>query len=363
MNELTLHPNVYRTGAGTGLVSLLERAWVRNVRPGDGTMYIVSGFANYNGGVRFYDTFRQHIDAGGRVVAVLGGSTSQRLSSKQVVQELLGAGVEIHLVNRKRLMHAKGYGHRSPAGQSLVVTSGNFTGPGMSQNVELAVLLDNPTTAAMNFSWDDMMDGILRQTWDIHRPDLGDLTAPAWQLLYDESAAGIVLDETDEVTMIVRLGHADTARIMANPGTNAAKGSQYFWLSKDAFGFFPPLTILNRRGYKATYSTMINMEFVDLARTAEVRVTFESGNNLDFRLGTGPLRSTKLVGDGDLAAITRRGERSYQLRLYRRGTPIFGLLAPYAVNFIGHQGKQYGYLANADFDALIGLRPRPAVVH
>ena len=93
MNELTLHPNVYSTGASSGLIALLEKMWVRETRPGDGTFYIVSGFANYNGGVRFFDTFRRHIDNGGRVVALLGGSTSQRLTSRQVVEELLNSGV------------------------------------------------------------------------------------------------------------------------------------------------------------------------------------------------------------------------------------------------------------------------------
>lgn len=49
MNELTVHPNVYATGASKGLVSLLERVWLREHRTGEGTLYIVSGFANYSG--------------------------------------------------------------------------------------------------------------------------------------------------------------------------------------------------------------------------------------------------------------------------------------------------------------------------
>ena len=104
--------------------------------------------------MRFFDTFRRHIDDGGRVVALFGGSTSQRLSSKQVVRELLNAGVEVHLINRKRLMHAKSYGVQSDDRQTLIVTSGNFTGPGMSQNVELSLLLDSDSTNALGFSWD-----------------------------------------------------------------------------------------------------------------------------------------------------------------------------------------------------------------
>ena len=154
--------------------------------------------------------------------------------------------------------------------------------------------------------------------------------------------------------MVLRLSHADTARIMADPGTNAAKGSQYFWLSKDSFGFLPPLTILNRRGYKTTYSCDVQMEFLDLGKTSQVRVTFEAENNLDFRLGTGPLRYTKLATAGDLAAITRVAEDRYQLRLYAEGTPLYNALLPHAVTMIGHQGKRYGYLANAEFDRILG---------
>lgn len=354
MNELTLHPNVYHTGTSKGLITLLERMWVRGHTPGDGTLYIVSGFANYNGGVRFYDTFRRHIDNGGKIVAVLGGSTSSRLSSKQVVAELLEAGVDVNIVNRKRLMHAKSYGRSSDDGSMIVVTSGNFTGPGMSQNVEMAVLLDQPTIAAMKFSWQEMVDGMLSQKWDYYKPTLGDVTSPAWKLLYDEQAAGVKLDDTDEVTLIMSLSHADTARIMADPGTNAGKGSQYFWLSKDSFDFLPPLTILNRRGYKTTYSCLVDMNFVDLGEHREVRLTFEAENNLDFRLGTGPLRYTKLAERGDIAAITRISESKYELRLFRAGSALFAALNPHAVNFVGHQGKQYGYIPNSQFYTLIG---------
>ena len=86
MLNYTIHPEVYHTnGNYKGLVNMLEDVWVRNHTPGEGSMYLISGFSNYNGGVRFYDTFKNHIDAGGSVTAVLGGKTSQRLSSKQVV--------------------------------------------------------------------------------------------------------------------------------------------------------------------------------------------------------------------------------------------------------------------------------------
>jgi len=74
MNELTVHPNVYSTGRSKGLVPLLEHVWLREQRVGEGTFYVVSGFANYNGGVRFYPVFRRHVERGGKVVAMFAGS-------------------------------------------------------------------------------------------------------------------------------------------------------------------------------------------------------------------------------------------------------------------------------------------------
>lgn len=362
MNELTLHPNVYSTGPSKGLVPLLERVWVRDHEPGDGQFYLLSGFANYNGGVRFYEVFKEHIAKGGKVNAFFGGSTKQRLTSKQVVSQLLDIGVNVHIINRKRLMHAKSYGSRGGQGEYVVVTSGNFTGPGMTQNVEMALLLDRATSKSIGFSWDAMTKSMLEQKWDIHTPTLITPTAPAWQLLYDEEAGDLVLDETDEVTMLLRLGHPDTARIMADPGTDAGKGSQYFWLSKDSFGFFPPLTIRNERGAKATFSTLIQMHYLDLMRVEESRVTFEAENNLDFRLGTGPLRYTKLAKEGDLAAITRFGEQKYELRIFPAGSTHYAELSSYAVNFIGHRGKMYGFLANSEFQEIIGARVGKALL-
>ena len=353
MDELTLHPHVYATGRSTGLLPMLERIWVREHTSGDGTLYIVSGFANYNGGIRFFPVFRRHISAGGRIVAIFGGSSRQRLTSRQVVKELLKCGTEVHIINRRRLMHAKSYGSASPRGQMLVVTSGNFTGPGMSQNVEMSVLLDRPSTSALGFSWEGMVDGIFNQRWEFYRPRLDNLDAPAWHLLYDEHAANITLDETDEVTLVLRLGHADTARIMAAPGTNASKGTQYFWLSKDCYDFFPPLTIPNRRGYKATYSCEVNMHYMDLNEEHNSRVTFEAENNLDFRLGTGPLRYTRTAQEGNIAAITRVGDRHYELRLYTQSNQQYVKLSPYAIHFIGSRGKRYGFLPNETLYSVI----------
>ena len=54
MSEFALHPNVYATGDVPGLLRMLEHVWIRDHDLGSGTLYIVSGFGNYNGGVRFF---------------------------------------------------------------------------------------------------------------------------------------------------------------------------------------------------------------------------------------------------------------------------------------------------------------------
>lgn len=349
MNEITIHPNVYATGPSKNLVTLLEKLWVRESSMGDGVFYIVSGFANYNGGVRFFDVFKQHIQNGGHIVAIFAGSTVTHLSSRQVVQELLECGVEVRIVNRKRLLHAKCYGCHDSNGDRVIVTSGNFTGPGMSQNVEMSVSLDADTTSTMNFSWEIMLKNLLAQKWDFYVPTLDDLESPAWKLLYDEQAGDIILDDSDKQTMILTLSHSDTARIQASPGTNASKGTQYFWLSKDCYSFFPPLTIRNSRGDKATYSCVVDIDFKDLNKTEECRVTFEAENNLDFRLGTSPLRATNTASEGDLVAITRVSDKKYELRIFRNGTQSFRVFIPYAIHFIGHRGKKYGFMPNSIF--------------
>lgn len=358
MNELAVHPNVYATGASMGLVPILEKIWLREHNLGDGTIYIVSGFANYNGGVRFFPAFRRHIENGGRVVAIFGGSPRQRLTSRQIVHELLKCGADVHVVNRKRLMHVKSYGSKTSTGEMLVVSSGNFTGPGMAQNVEMSLMLDRATTQSLGFSWEDFICGMLSQDWEFYQPQLDNTTAPVWKLLYDEQEADIVLDETNEVTLVVRLGHADTVRINAAPRTNAAKGTQYFWLSRDCYDFFPALTIPNKRGWKKTYSCLVDLYFVDLGESHEVRVTFEAENNLDFRLGTGPLRHTKLAQPGNFAAISRVHESRYELRIFKNDSRVGRTLAKHAINFVGHEGKRYGFMSNREFEGVLGNRIR-----
>lgn len=52
--EFLLQPGVYRTGDASTLLKLLDNMWIKDHSVGAGTLYIISGFANYNGGVRFY---------------------------------------------------------------------------------------------------------------------------------------------------------------------------------------------------------------------------------------------------------------------------------------------------------------------
>lgn len=115
------------------------------------------------------------------------------------------------------------------------------------------------------------------------------------------------------------------------------------------------MTIRNKRGLKGTLSTKISLEYVDLAVTREERVTFEAENNLDFRLGTGALRYTKVAEEGDLACITRLSDTKFQLRFVRSADPKFATLDKLAVSFVGHQGKRYGFVPNDEFGTLMGI--------
>jgi hypothetical protein len=330
--------------------------WLKEHVSGDGTIYIVSGFANYNGGVRFYPSFSEHTRNGGEIVAFIGGSTSQRLSSQQVVEALLSCDANVYVVNRKRLLHAKCYGISDSCGDELVVTSGNFTGPGMSQNAEAAIGIDPQYTQTLGFRWADFFKSLFSQSWDIYRLEKSDITSktnPGWALLYDEVHETPALEENRKVSMVVLLSHADTVRIQANPGDKAGLGTQYFWLSKGTFDFFPALTEKNKRGIKNTYSCLINMNYVDIVKKEKARVTFEADNNLDFRLGTGAYRYTRAADERDLALITRRSEYNYEIRIIRKGASNYGDFLSYAVTYIGGQGKKFGYISNSDADALL----------
>ncbi len=339
---------------------MLERVWFDDHVPGSGTLFLMSCFSNYNGGVRFYAAFKRHVEAGGKIKVFLGGSASRRLSSRQVVRQLLEAGADVYLINRKELMHAKCYGTSGKNGDSVVVSSGNFTGPGMSQNVEISVFLDRNATAEAGFSWSDLARSVDGQQWDVRRPRLADEAGSAWELLYDEDSRSSKKDEigeTYDVTMVIRLGHADTVRITAERGTKQGRGTQYFWLSKDGYGFFPPLMTRNKRGVKATFSTMISLAYVDLGKTRKERVTFEAENNQDFRLGTSLLKHTGIAKEGDIATLSRVGERRYELRLFSASHKLYSELSAYCIDPIGHKGKRFGYIPNPGFEAILGQRP------
>lgn len=348
--EFMLQPGVYSTGTSNSLLGMLDHMWIKNHSVGEGAFYIISGFANYNGGVRFYPTFLNHTRKGGRVIAIIGGNASQRLSSLQAAEALLNCGAELYIANRKRLVHAKCYGAVDERGEELIVTSGNFTGPGMSQNVEAAVRLEQEKTAEMGFSWNGLINGIFSQGWDIYRLEHSDIHSkrnPGWSLLYDEVHDTVKLDDSQLVSMVVLLGHSDTARIQASAGSSAVKGTQYFWLSTASFDFFPALTEKNKRGIKNTYSCSISLNYIDLGVTRPARVTFEADNNVDFRLGTGAYLRTKIADENDLAIITRRSEYDYEIRIINQSNPNYAKLLSYATQYVGNKGKRLGYIDNA----------------
>lgn len=362
-DQFLLQPNLYRTGDAEDLFGVLDGLWGegRNRDPQDGAYYLVSGFATHNGGVRFFERFRHHVDGGGTVHAVFGGSLSSNMTSRQFVDALMECGVSVHIISRRYMMHSKLYGKRSTTGdERLVVTSGNFSAPGLRRNIESLVSLSGPSTAGLGFDWTSLMDGLLSDTAEVFTASGAADDDPRWALLYDEETRGrrraAAEDQDSDVleSLIVTLSHADTVRVSATPGTEAAKGSQYFWLSKDCFDFFPALTIRNTRGTKATYSTMVDVSFLDVGREESVRVTFEAENNLDFRLGTGPLRGTRVAKQGDIAVLSRRDERRYELKIVAGGTPAFFALSAHALIRVGAQDKRYGYASNVEVDKILG---------
>ncbi len=356
--EFVLQPGFYSSkqssrDKSSTLLDLLRKMWNVNtaLMQEAGTIFILSGFSNFNGGVPFYDFIEGYVALGGRCEVILGGSASQKLSSKQVVRKLLQIGCQVSVINRNAILHAKCYGYETDSSIGLIVSSGNFTSRGISQNVEASLSMLE-TEVPQHFSWRELFDAIYAQPIDLYRASLNE-TEPVWALLFDEDR-NRAEDANDTLsTMILTLGHSDTVRIMARPNTNQSKGTQYFWLPNDALDFFPPLNLRNNRGRKAAYQTTVSVHYIDLNSTRQERVTFEAENNRDFRLGTSQLRNTRLADNGDLAAITRTENNQYEIRLYRNGTELYNRLEPYAVNFIGHRGKKYGYIPNALFSSLI----------
>lgn len=350
--EFLLQPEICKTSSGPTLMSLLEKIWIKDLKSkrlmGKGTFYILSGFSNFNGGVRFYNCIEKHIADGGRCEVILGGSTSQNMSSQQVVKKLLEIGCKVGVVNRKAIFHAKCYGYQTDGYKTLIVSSGNFTSCGLTQNIEASLLLENEDFN-MDFDWNHVMNQIRKQKIDYYEASLNEQNL-VWKLLYDEFRGKTIEDKQSLFqTLIMTLSHIDVARIQAEPKTNASKGTQYFWLSKDSFDFFPPLDLKNERGTKNAYQTLVSMKYVDLDVIDTVRVTFEADNNLDFRLGTSRLKNTRIADEGDMVAITRTGFDTYEMRIFKKDSYGYDRLISYATTYIGHKGKRYGYISNRKF--------------
>ena len=86
------------------------------------------------------------------------------------------------------------------------------------------------------------------------------------------------------------------------------------------------------------------------------RVTFEAGNNVDFRLGTPKYRYTRIAQIGDMALISRISEYNYEVRIFRQGSSEFNKLSPYATNFIGNRQKRLGYITNKRLEETLGIK-------
>lgn len=364
MNFFTLHPDVYSTHKNlTNLPDLLDHMWRDENTSDTDTWIFISGFSNYNGGVRFYDLFEDHIKKGGKVLAYLSVSAHQRLSSKQVVKELNSRGVLVILINRKRLVHSKLYGFYSDnnydPNQGLVISSGNFTGPGMNLNVESSLLMDSNTLTDMNFSWNELKSGIDNQNWQTYQlKSKYDDNASYEDLLYDENkfSSFTKKDELEKEYLITTLSRNDTSRIEGR----VVKGTQYIWLSKNTVGYFPPLLIRNKRGYKKTYSAEFKISYPQLNQwNLNSRVTFEAENNMDFRFLTKKVvYKTKIAYPKDLVVIKRISSNKYNVIFVSSSTKEYVELNAYANRFIGHRGKRYGFISKENYDNIVGKREK-----
>ena len=195
--EFLLQPEICKTSSGPTLMSLLEKIWIKDLKSkrlmGKGTFYILSGFSNFNGGVRFYNCIEKHIADGGRCEVILGGSTSQNMSSQQVVKKLLEIGCKVGVVNRKAIFHAKCYGYQTDGYKTLIVSSGNFTSRGLTQNIEASLLLENEDFN-MDFDWNHVMNQIRKQKIDYYEASLNEQNL-VWKLLYDEFRGKTIEDK------------------------------------------------------------------------------------------------------------------------------------------------------------------------
>lgn len=352
MLEFALHPGVYHTGTHKNLLEMLETIWIKEHTPGKGTIYLISGYSNYNGGVHFYSSFKNHTEKGGKITALLSGSTTKRLSSIQAAEALLDCNADVYIVNRKNLLHAKCYGTDFDGKASqLIVTSGNFTGYGMSQNGESSLKLDKENIEKMNFSWDDLVRGIFRQGWNIQKLDQKDRdtkNGPGWKFLYDETKPVSAFEDSNQISMLIHLSRSDTLSIQALPGSPQGLERQYFQLSPDAFAFLPPLNHCSTFSGKHIYSTQIHVNFINTDTHTDCPVTFEGGTAMDFRLGIQALRSSKIAGENDLALLSRAAKYFYELRIIPYGSPLYNKFLPFADKINHNNGRRYGYMANEE---------------
>lgn len=344
MISFSLQPVVYTTDPTKDtLQSHLDKMW--GEAPSGSTATIVAGFGNLNGVLPFVKSLKK-IAESGEVLAFFGAATGQRMASIQLVCELLTLGATVNLLTRKKIMHAKLYGLEQSGNAALIVSSGNFTGSGIALNVEASLYVDGDELEKMDFSWPDVRQELLATfNWTTLTPgDLEDDKHPGWKLVFDEESADPRSMETwvegDEV-LGMTLSPTDVNRVTGKQKL----GTQYFWLSRFVAGFFPPLTDLpDKSDAKRTFKTTVNVDFLDLGEAADMTVTFEAYNNLDFRLLTSPLKGTNVAEEGDMMLLRRVDERKYHLRIIRKGSKDFARLIPYLVHSIGIKEKRYGWV-------------------
>lgn len=370
MSFVTQPNSVYSTGTYGNLRDALRSVWSKELKTKN-DWFVVSGFCYLNGVLQIRDLISEHVSKyGGTCTVILGGTRGMKMSSKEAVLDLLDAGAEVFVINRKQIMHSKLYGSRNVDGaQSLIVTSGNLTANGLIGNVESSLVLDADLVDEIGFDWGNLVNSILEQNWQKHKMSF-DMNNPGWDCLFNE-----IKDGTDEVdpykdkSLVITLSHNDIIRIKK---PEEKVGTQYFFLSKDDMDFFPPLTVKNSKGWKATYKTFIAVKYPQLKQIHEkASVTFEAGNNLDFRLNTGVLKWKAKpwygkidVDVGDLAIITRNSDDTYSIVIVPKKAKGFHKSASmYATNYISKQSeKRVGLIPKKTYISLFDEYGLPDII-
>lgn len=340
--QFVFQPGVYSTPGEVGdLGEILDSMW--GAAPAGSTVYAASAFVDQNGVLPFVKRLKAHSSKGGFVRCFFGASPGQAMASRQAVTELLNSDARVFLLNRKKIFHSKLYGVAGEEDE-LVVSSGNFTGNGLALNIESSVRISGKTLATAKFTW-KQWERRLTNSFEWYEATLARIANPqdpAFKLTFDETHArpATVAEENgegDEV-LVYTLNPTDVNRIQDPDYT----GTAYFWLSRYSSGYFPPLQMRSRPGAIKTFSADINVDFLDIGKKKQVRVTFEAYNNLDFRLGVGPLRATGVAAKGDMAVLDRVGHRDYRLRIIDGTSKEAKRIRPYLIHKAGHRGKRYG---------------------